>query len=224
MKHEPSDHPIIKVCGMRDAGNIRQAEALGIDMMGFIFWPQSIRYVSVPPAYLPIACKRVGVFVDATTAEIVCRVADFSLDAVQLHGHESPDAIRALRSMLVQTSPKPRTPLIIKAFNIATPADLEQTTAYEQLADYFLFDAKGKTAGGNGKKFQWNVLQAYHGTTPFLLSGGIGPDDARIIQSFHHPKCIGFDLNSCFESSPGLKHIPSLSHFLQELRHANAND
>jgi indole-3-glycerol phosphate synthase len=106
---------------------------------------------------------------------------------------------------------------IIKAFNIATAADLAQTKPYEGLADLFLFDTRGKSVGGNGTKFDWTVLTDYNGTTPFILSGGIGPDDAGRIRAFHHPKCTGIDLNSRFELAPGLKDITALHKFFTEL-------
>ena len=216
---------IIKVCGMREADNIRAVEALGIDMMGFIFWPKSKRYVSELPDYLPTHAKRVGVFVDEAI-ETVCRLAaDYALDFIQLHGHESPDYIRALKtpsSIIHHPSAIIHHPSsIIKAFSIATTNDLEQTKDYEGLVDYFLFDTKGPSVGGNGEKFDWNVLSAYDGSTPFLLSGGISPDDAEVLTSHHSPltskKCIGIDLNSRFELSPGLKDITALRKFLNEL-------
>ena len=103
------------------------------------------------------------------------------------------------------------------AFNIATKEDLEQTKAYEGLVDYFLFDTKGASVGGNGVQFDWDLLADYHGQTPFLLSGGIGPEDAKRIRAFHHPQCIGIDLNSRFELSPGFKDINKLKTFIQAL-------
>lgn len=199
---------MIKVCGMREAENIREAEALGIDLMGFIFWPKSSRYVSERPAYLPKKCKRVGVFVDASLEDIRQHVTDYQLDIIQLHGQESPAFAKALKPLPV-----------IKAFNIATAEDFRQTVAYEGIVDYFLFDSKGKAVGGNGKKFDWSVLEAYHGETPFLLSGGIGPDDAESVISFHQPKCIGIDLNSRFEIEPALKDIPKLRQFVNQYHH-----
>ena len=210
---------MIKVCGMRDADNIREVErlrvgdgtsgmALGIDMMGFIFWPKSSRYVSERPEYLPTKCKRVGVFVDATVDAIRQHIINYSLDIIQLHGHESPDFIRHLRLLCGDSI------AIIKAFNIATATDLGATAPYAGLVDYFLFDTKGPSVGGNGEKFDWNILKAYNGDTPFLLSGGIGPDDAERIKSFRHHKCIGIDLNSCFEIEPGIKDIVKLKTFL----------
>ena len=209
---------MIKVCGMREAENIRRVEALGIDIMGFIFYPKSSRYVSARPAYLPKKCKCVGVFVDSTIDDIRQHIADYSLDIIQLHGHESIDFIRSLRSLCGDSI------AIIKVFNIATAADLAATSPYAGLVDYFLFDTKGPSAGGNGEKFDWSILDAYNGDTPFLLSGGIGPDDAeRILRStsgrsqgenYHHPKCIGIDLNSRFEIEPGIKDIIKLKTFL----------
>lgn len=203
--------PLTKVCGMRDAENIREVEALGINLMGFIFWPHSSRYVSAPPAYLPTACRRVGVFVDATIDDVRQHMTDYSLDYLQLHGQESPEYIEALRTICGDSI------AIIKAFNIATAADLAQTEPYEGLADLFLFDTRGKSVGGNGTKFDWTVLNDYNGTTPFILSGGIGPDDAEQLRAFQHPKCTGIDLNSRFELAPGLKDITALQKFFTEL-------
>jgi phosphoribosylanthranilate isomerase len=191
---------------MRDAENIREVEALGIDLMGFIFWPKSSRYVSECPTYLPTKCKRVGVFVDEDI-ETVRHIANTNaLDFIQLHGKESPEYIQRLGEWKV-----------IKAFNIATADDLSQTKPYEGLVDYFLFDTKGKSVGGNGEKFDWSVLSAYDGSTPFLLSGGISPDDAERVNAFSHPKCIGIDLNSRFEIAPGLKDANALKDYIKKL-------
>ena len=198
----------VKVCGMREAENIRETEALGIDLMGFIFWPKSSRYVNECPAYLPTKCKRVGVFVDASLEDIQQHAHDYQLDIIQLHGQESPAFAKALKPLSV-----------IKAFNIATAEDLQKTEEYEGMVDCFLFDTKGKVVGGNGEKFDWSVLEAYHGDTPFLLSGGIGPDDSEAVIGFHHPRCIGIDLNSRFELAPALKDVTRIQEFLNELNH-----
>ncbi len=198
---------IVKVCGMRDAENIRAVEALGIDMMGFIFWPKSSRYVSERPAYLPTSCQRVGVFVDESIDKVMQYAAAFQLDVIQLHGGESPEYVNRLKGLKV-----------IKAFNIATADDLKQVKLYEGLADCFLFDAKGRSVGGNGTQFDWDVLQGYTGKTPFLLSGGIGPDDAGRVTDFEHPRCIGIDLNSRFETAPGLKDVDKLKAFLEKVK------
>ena len=203
---------MIKVCGMRDAENIREVEALGIDLMGFIFWPKSSRYVVERPAYLPTKCKRVGVFVDEDI-EQVKRIADeYALDFIQLHGHENPDYCAQLKGMH-----------LIKAISVSGRDDIETYKAYEGLVDYFLFDTKCPSVGGSGQQFDWSVLSAYDGDTPFLLSGGIGPHDApRLRQAFALDgfpveKCVGIDLNSRFELSPGLKDVNKLKEFIKEL-------
>ena len=198
---------VYKVCGMRNAENIREVSALGIDLMGFIFWPKSSRYVAESPSYLPTDCKRVGVFVDASLEDIRQHIHDYQLDIVQLHGHESPEFAKALKPAM-----------IIKAFNIATAEDLKQTKPYEGIADYFLFDTKAQLPGGSGEQFDWSVLSQYEGTTPFLLSGGIGPDDAERIKTFHHERCIGIDLNSRFELAPALKDVHQLKEFLKKVK------
>ena len=200
--------PIVKVCGMREAENIREVEALGIDLMGFIFWPKSSRYVSERPAYMPQTAKRVGVFVNEDIKQVKRIAEEYSLDVIQLHGSESPDYIRQLGSVCGDTI------ATVKAFNIATAADLDATKSYEGIVDYFLFDTKTPIPGGSGVQFDWSLLADYVGQTPFLLSGGIGPDDAERVKTFQHPKCIGIDLNSRFEISPGLKDVEKLKKFL----------
>lgn len=203
---------IVKVCGMREAENIRAVEALGVDWMGFIFWEHSSRCVSQRPAYLPTRAKRVGVFVDESL-DVVCQhVEAFGLDVVQLHGSESPTYLRDLRSSCDARL------LIVKAFSIATRDDLLQTSLYEGLADYFLFDTKAQLVGGNGRKFDWTVLAHYDGSTPFLLSGGIGPDDASRLSAFSHPRLAGIDLNSRFEISPAQKNVELLKQFLYDIQ------
>ena len=199
---------IIKTCGMRDADNIRAVSELGIDWMGFIFWAPSSRYVSEKPSFLPTRQKRVGVFVDARIEEVRSKADEYALDLIQLHGSESPAFCERLKGNSRQQ--------LIKAFNIATQEDLEQTLPYEGLVDYFLFDTKAKMVGGNGTQFDWSVLSAYQGNTPFLLSGGIGPDDAEKVRNFHHPQLAGIDLNSRFELSSALKDIEKLKQFITE--------
>ena len=206
---------IVKVCGMRDAENIREVESLGVDLMGFIFWPKSSRYVSERPNYLPTKCKRVGVFVDEDIETIKKISDDYALNFIQLHGSESPEYISRLSFQLPLKEGGGSFLSIIKAFNIATKEDLEATKAYDDIVDYFLFDTKGKCVGGNGEKFDWSVLDAYNGNTPFLLSGGIGPDDAERVKTFLHPKCVGIDLNSRFELAPALKDINKLKEFVK---------
>ena len=210
--------PIIKVCGMRDTENIRAVDGLPVDLMGFIFWPKSSRYVSERPSYLPTKCKRVGVFVDATIDDIKQKIEEYRLDFVQLHGHESPDYIHQLRSLCGDSI------AIIKAISVSSRDDIATYKGYEGIVDYFLFDTKAQLPGGNGQQFDWSVLAAYDGNTPFLLSGGIGPNDAERLRAFHCSPCFstglcaGIDLNSRFAVAPALKDINKLKEFIKKVR------
>ena len=211
---------IIKVCGMREADNIRQIDELGcVDWMGFIFYPPSSRNVEQVPEYLPKHCKRVGVFVNATLEEITQRQEAFHLNLIQLHGHETPDYCQQLRQHL-----KAGTQLI-KMIQIASPQDLENAAQYEGKVDYFLFETKCDSYGGSGKQFDWEILQHYKGQTPFLLTGGIGPDDTERIRTFNSKlstlNFIGIDLNSRFEIAPALKDVQRLKDFIQIVQSIN---
>lgn len=212
---------------MREGENIRQVAELGVNWIGMIFWDKSPRNVTMIPTYAGIIpdrgsdigsfkAKRVGVFVDEMPQNIITRVVNYKLDLVQLHGHETPTLIRNLRRTL---DPNIRPGVqFIKAISVGGCNDIAAYKDYEDCVDYFLFDTKCPTVGGSGSQFDWSVLEAYDGDVPFLLSGGIGPDDAERVRNFHHPKCIGIDLNSRFETEPGLKDITKLKQFLEQLK------
>ena len=213
---------------MRDGENIRQVAALGVDWIGMIFWEHSPRNVTMIPTHAGIipdrapegievtSIKRVGVFVDEMAQNIITCVVNFKLDLVQFHGHETPTLIRNLRRTL---DPDIRPGVqFIKAISVEGCNDIAAYKDYEDCVDYFLFDTKCPTVGGSGSQFDWSVLEAYDSDVPFLLSGGIGPDDAKRVRNFHHPKCIGIDLNSRFETEPGLKDITKLKQFLEQLK------
>lgn len=211
---------------MRDADNIRDISALGVDMIGLIFYPPSPRYVQqfssgagIIPDYAPDMGKtplRVGVFVDDMPQNIVTRVYNYKLDYIQLHGNEPRDTLENLRAT-IDPDIKPKIK-IIKAISVSSAEDIKKYKEYVGAADLFLFDTKCKTVGGSGEQFDWQVLQAYDGDVPFILSGGIGPDDAERVKNFHHPKCIGIDLNSKFEIEPALKDVEKLKQFLVKVK------
>ncbi len=211
---------------MRDADNIRDISALGVDMIGLIFYPPSPRYVQqfssgagIIPDYAPDMGKtplRVGVFVDDMPQNIVTRVYNYKLDYIQLHGNEPRETLENLRAT-IDPDIKPKIK-IIKAISVSSAEDIKKYKEYVGAADLFLFDTKCKTVGGSGEQFDWQVLQAYDGDVPFLLSGGIGPDDAERVRNFHHPKCIGIDLNSKFEIEPALKDVEKLKQFLVKVK------
>lgn len=200
---------IVKVCGMREPENIRAVEQTGTDLMGFIFFARSARYVSARPNYLPERCKRIGVFVNETTENILLKAAAFGLHGIQLHGKETPEQCRKLKAEGLE---------VIKAFPIATEKELQPVICYEGICDYFLFDTACAGYGGSGKAFDWNVLQAYQGSTPFLLSGGLRPDSLDSLLQFRHEKWAGIDLNSGFELAPARKDATLLDTFIKQVK------
>ncbi len=200
---------IVKVCGMRDAENIRAVEKISPDWMGFICWQKSSRHVSELPPYLP-KCTRVGVFVDADIWYIQEMILLLGLNRIQLHGKETPDQCREIA--LATGLP------VTKAISVLTWEDVQKAHAYEGIVDYILFDTKCKCVGGSGEQFDWDVLQAYNGNTPFLLAGGIGPGDEERVKSFTHPCFAGIDLNSRFELSPAIKDAKQLETFIRNIR------
>jgi phosphoribosylanthranilate isomerase len=191
-----------KVCGLKDVENIKVIDRINFDMMGFIFYPKSPRYVTYSEesvtAIREIQTDKVGVFVDSELEEIFNTIELFKLDMVQLHGNETAEMVSRLSSFVP----------VIKVFNVdeKLPDDLLEYTD----ADLFLFDTKGEKKGGNGIKFNWEILEDYRGSTPFLLSGGIHLKDLDTILEIKHPKLAGIDVNSGFEIEAGLKNIELL--------------
>ncbi|HXK74874.1 MAG TPA: phosphoribosylanthranilate isomerase [Bacteroidaceae bacterium] len=203
---------IIKVCGMREAQNIHDIEQLAIDWMGFIFYEKSPRYCNDALTYMPRQVERVGVFVNHSLSEILKLILKYKLDIVQLHGQETPALCKQLQQLGIR---------VIKAMPIATKEDLVLATAYEDVIDYMLFDTKSELGGGSGKQFDWSILNDYSLKIPFLISGGIGPQSLDSLRDFTHPQLIGYDLNSKFEISPGMKSLDLLAPFINELRRTN---
>lgn len=228
---------IVKVCGMREAENIRDVVDAGADLIGMIFYPKSSRYVRMMPSNAGIipdkpsvglcpnpfssqnGTKRVltvGVFVDDMFQNIVTRVYNYNLDCVQLHGNESRVMIENLRRTIV---PDVRRELkVIKTISIASRDDFKKCAEYEGVVDLFLFDTACKEHGGSGKQFDWSILSAYCGDTPFLLSGGISINDVDAIKQIKHPRMIGVDINSRFETAPAMKDAGLVREFIEAVK------
>lgn len=200
---------IIKVCGMRDAKNICEIEKLDVDWIGFIFYPNSPRFVSEVPDYLLKRKNRVGIFVNESKEKIIETASSFGLNIVQLHGNESPEFCDEMGKIGLK---------VIKAFSIGNDFPTETVNAYLDKCDYFLFDTKKTLHGGSGQKFNWEILSEYRGKTPFLLSGGISWEDTENIRQFSHPKFIGIDINSKFEVSPAVKNVELVKQFIDKIR------
>ncbi|MFI3289094.1 MAG: phosphoribosylanthranilate isomerase [Rikenellaceae bacterium] len=200
---------LIKVCGMREQQNAADVAALGVDMMGFIFFERSARFVDGVTPSTPKGIKRVGVFVNAPIDYILSAVSQHLLNFVQLHGSESVELCRELKARSIG---------VIKAISIATKDDIALTTQYNNEVDYFVFDTKCTGYGGSGERFDWSILEAYQGSTPFLLSGGIDPSSVDEIKTIHHKAFAGVDLNSRFEVAPALKNSEKLRDFIEKIR------
>lgn len=201
---------------MKHPHNVLEIAKLNPDFLGFIFYDKSPRFVgemlSTP---MPGETKKIGVFVNENTENIMKIVQSHALDGVQLHGQESAAECAELHAKGL---------VIIKAFNVAQATDFEQTKQYERAVDFFLFDTKTPAHGGSGKKFDWSILQHYHGKTPFFLSGGIGEHDAEELQKLNLPKLYAVDINSNFEVEPGLKDSQKVESFITKIRqHAIAD-
>ncbi|MDX1327631.1 MAG: phosphoribosylanthranilate isomerase [Arenibacter sp.] len=205
----------LKVCGMKYPDNMLEVAKLQPHYLGFIFWEPSSRFLKAAPTKLPDTIKKVGVFVDATLEEITTKVNQYQLQAVQLHGKESPAFCKNLREIELD---RPDQKLeIIKVFSIKDNFDFGQLEPYEEVADYFLFDTKGKLPGGNGYAFSWEVLRDYPSQKPYFLSGGIGLEETDKIKEFlQRPEskyCYAIDVNSRFETAPGLKEVEKIKEF-----------
>lgn len=198
----------LKVCGMREADNIAALRTLAPDYMGMIFWPESLRYVTTPIPATDEPFKRVGVFVDAQERKIKEAIETHQLDLLQLHGKESPESCAQLEQM------RP----VIKAFSVGPSFDFQQLEAYENACSYFLFDTRGPLPGGNGKGFDWTLLEGYPSKKPFFLSGGIGPESIAAIKKLQNTPLPlhAIDVNSKFETAAGVKNIPLLQQFKKE--------
>ena len=214
----------IKVCGMRD--NIHEVVELLPDFMGFIFWPGSTRYITDPIPNLPPEIRKVGVVVDIDHGALVRLTWENNLDYVQLHGSESPEYCERLKALFENPGTGPEAshtkPGIIKAFNIGDNFNFNTLKAYTPYCDYFLFDAAGKLPGGNGIIFNWDKLGKYEESTPYFLSGGIGPGDADRIAAFlaqdYAALCKVIDINSGFESAPGYKDKEKVNAFIKTIK------
>lgn len=209
---------MIKVCGMKEEDNVRDVGRLFPTLMGFIFYRKSHRYAGDlnPDAVktLPECVTPVGVFVDANEEEIEGVCSRYGIKTVQLHGSETPELCRRL---------KERGYSVFKAAGISSDYDWKALTAYTGTVDMFVFDTKCAGHGGSGKKFDWAQLENYPFATPYLLSGGIGPDDTEAIAKAVRPGMVGIDLNSAFETEPGIKDIKKLKDFITNLKTMNKN-
>jgi phosphoribosylanthranilate isomerase len=204
----------LKVCGMTSFEQLQALEQLGIDFAGLIFYENSKRFVgdklnNHKSAIRNLQIKKVGVFVNAKIEDIEKEVKEYGLSYVQLHGHESAEFCREIKKFVP----------VIKALRINEEMDLEkELKVFEEACNYLLFDTDSKQYGGSGKQFNWESLIQSNIKNPFFLSGGIGLEDIDKIKNFLHPMLFAIDVNSRFESKPGIKEMNKVEDFFIALK------
>lgn len=208
----------IKVCGITQIKQLKQLDGLNIDFAGLIFHEPSPRFAGnsivgqeVIDADLDI--KKTGVFVNAGFDEILEKIEEYELDAVQLHGDETPELCEQLSD---ETE-------VIKVFSIVPGKESladELVSDYDAVCDYYLFDTAGANglSGGTGQKFNWKALEKCRIEKPFFISGGISLDDVAAIKAIKHPDFFGIDINSRFEKEPGIKDMALILQLLQAMK------
>ena len=205
---------IIKLCGLKTKNNVKDLQHIRVDMVGLNFYEQSVRYVPDDDLTtqrmdtIPAHIKKVGIFVDADLDEIQWRMASFNLDAVQLHGSETVEFCKQIAVDIP----------VWKAFGMSDSFDFGTLAGYDSCCQYFVFDTASVEHGGSGLSFDWDMLQDYTGKVPFLLSGGIGPDDVQKVLAFKHPTFAGIDINSRFEFAPSNKDMGKVYEFVESIR------
>ncbi|WP_394773990.1 phosphoribosylanthranilate isomerase [Flavobacterium sp.] len=204
----------LKICGMKYPENIIEVGALLPDYMGFIFYEKSARYFNGTIPELIKTIKKVGVFVNESVENIIDKINEHNLQAVQLHGEESIEFCQELKNKIDKKIE------IIKVFSVGDDFDFEVLKPFEAVCDYFLFDTKGKLPGGNGTTFDWKILKNYKSDKPFFLSGGIGLEEIAAIKNLKLP-VYAIDVNSRFEIEPGLKNKNLLTNFKRKLEIVN---
>jgi phosphoribosylanthranilate isomerase len=208
----------IKVCGMTDLTQMQQLGEMGVEFAGMIFYHKSPRFVlkhltGVQVKRAKLKVYKVGVFVNASYDEIINHVENFGLDMVQLHGDETPKFCEKVSDYIS----------VIKAFRITEDDNIPwKIKDYVEAVDMYMFDTMGAGYGGTGKKFDWIMLKGLNIGKPFFLSGGIESTDAAAIKEFVTEDVakdlFALDMNSKFETMPGVKDMELVKKFVGELR------
>lgn len=202
----------VKVCGLSQMNQIQELINLKVDILGFIFYEKSPRYVLNHLNLKDIAeiphYGKVGVFVNESINRIVETVTEAQIDIVQLHGNEDEIFIQKLKNELDKNIK------IIKVFRIGNEVPETENWDLEEI-DYFLFDTDSKTFGGTGQTFDWNILNQIEIPKPYVLSGGISLENINQIETLKN-KPFAVDINSKFEIEPGVKDLEKIKLFLKK--------
>ncbi|WP_304615329.1 phosphoribosylanthranilate isomerase [Paracoccus sp. (in: a-proteobacteria)] len=203
----------VKICGLSQPAHVTAAVQAGARYLGLVFFSRSPRAVTPAEAAaltadVPVGVARVGLFVDPDDALITATLAEVPLDIVQLHGHETPERVAALRTLTGLP--------VMKAVGIASVEDLPQLTDYGLVADMLLVDAKpapdAALPGGNGLSFDWRLLQGRRWPRPWMLAGGLTP--ANVAEAVRLTRAPVVDVSSGVETAPGVKDAALIRDFV----------
>ena len=218
--------------------NTSEVALLQTDYLGFIFYNKSPRFFNGKIPELSSGILKVGVFVNASIEEILEKTNKYKLDVVQLHGEETPQFCKRLKEYFRNEAketpvsgqleaPALRGPClptdrveIWKVFGVKDSFNFDVLEAFEHVVDKYLFDTKGQDKGGNGFAFNWEILNKYPSKKPFILSGGIGLGEIEDLKKIVNTKLPlhAIDVNSKFETAPGLKNIDDLNKMIDRLK------
>ena len=205
----------VKICGITKVEQGKAIASLGATALGFICLEKSPRYVK--PASikriveeLPPTIDKIGVFVNADREKISRVVAEANLTGIQLHGEESPQLCQQLRQQLAGIE-------IIKALRIKTRESLSAANAYSDCVDALLLDAyHPQLRGGTGQTIDWDFLATFNPSLPWLLAGGMTPEN--IITAVSQVRPNGIDVSSGVERSPGDKDLDKVAQLLAKIK------
>jgi phosphoribosylanthranilate isomerase len=208
-----------KICGLKTSEAVAAAVEGGASLIGFNFYGRSPRCIDPATARqlaadVPAGVRTVGLLVDDSDARIAEILAGCDLDMLQLHGHETPERAAEIRARFG----KP----VIKVISVSEAVDLGRAAIYEDVADFLMFDAKPPRAmtnalpGGNALSFDWTLLAGRHFRRPWLLAGGLNPDNlAEAVRISGAPMV---DVSSGVEDRPGEKNVSKIKAFLGAAR------
>jgi phosphoribosylanthranilate isomerase len=207
----------VKICGLRTAADVAAAARAGANYVGFVFFAKSPRNVSIDEARslaleVPVGIVKVALVVNASDAELDAITDVVPLDMLQLHGSETPDRVAEIKSRYGLP--------VMKAIGIRDEADLAQIALYSEVADQILIDAKAPKGaalpGGNGLAFDWKLVSRKYWTVPWMLAGGLTPENAALAVQMTGARQI--DVSTGVESAPGMKDAGKFAAFVTAAR------
>ncbi|MBN2751820.1 MAG: phosphoribosylanthranilate isomerase [Rhodospirillaceae bacterium] len=211
----------VKICGITDVEALDAAVEAGADFLGFVFYPKSPRVIAPEDAAeltdaLPDSVEKVGLFVDPSNADLERVLTHIRLDLVQLHGAETPERVDEIR--LEFGLP------VMKALGVATASDVVAARAFDAHADWMLFDAKppvdADRPGGLGQPFPWSLMQDWSGETPWMLAGGLTPEN--VATAIASSGAAAVDVSSGVECAVGKKDPARIAAFIKAAKSAGA--